>query len=439
MVINIVHILDLLKKKRDGLEHTPEELSFFIDGIINSSIKDYQISAWLMAAYINGLSLNETTELTRLMAFTGDVLDLSSVPGIKVDKHSSGGVGDKVTLVLAPLVASAGLIMAKISGRGLGHTGGTVDKLEAIPGLQTTVSSEDFLSQLRDIGVAVVGQTQNLAPSDKTIYALRDVTGTVESLPLITASIVSKKIAAGADIILLDIKYGSGAFMKTFEDAKALSEMIVEVGKKLNKSITTAISDMEQPLGLTIGHTLEVIEAIETLKGKGPQDLTKLCLRYGAILLLKAKKAKTVEEAENILKKNISSGKAIEKFKEFLEAQGGNTEVIDNYDLMPKAEHHIEILSTEAGYIGDLSALKVAETAKLLGAGRERKEDVIDLGVGVELKVKRGQKVSKGSLLAVLHANNMRNIEEALQTIQSAFTYQSTPPKSQPLIREVIS
>lgn len=434
-----MQVLDLIKKKRDGIEHTPEELKFFIDGVIDSSIKDYQISAWLMAAYLKGLSIDETTELTRLMAFTGDVLDLSSVPGIKADKHSSGGVGDKVTLVLAPLVASAGVVMAKISGRGLGHTGGTVDKLEAIPGLNTSLSIDEFLAQLRDIGIAVVGQTQNLAPSDKIIYALRDVTGTVESLPLITASILSKKIAAGADIILLDIKYGSGAFMKTFEEAKALSEMMVQIGKKLNKSITTAISDMEQPLGLTIGHTLEVMEAIDTLKGKGPQDLTKLCLRYGAILLLKAKKAKTVEEAENILKKNIASGKAIEKFKEFIEAQGGNTEVINNYDLMPKAEHHIDILCNESGFVGELNALKVAETAKLLGAGRDKKEDEIDLGVGVELKAKRGQKVAKGSLIAVLHANNMRNIEKALETIQSAFTIQATQPKAQPLIREIIS
>ncbi|MFN8578080.1 MAG: thymidine phosphorylase [Candidatus Sericytochromatia bacterium] len=434
-----MQILDLIKKKRDGLEHSPEELKFFIEGVIDNSIKDYQISAWLMAAYLKGLSDNETTELTRLMAFTGDVLDLSSVPGIKADKHSSGGVGDKVTLVLAPLVASAGVVMAKISGRGLGHTGGTVDKLEAIPNLNTSLSIEEFLEQLKDIGVAVVGQTQNLAPSDKIIYALRDVTGTVESLPLITASILSKKIAAGADIILLDVKYGSGAFMKTFEEAKALSEMMVMVGKKLNKSITTAISDMEQPLGLAIGHTLEVIEAIETLKGKGPQDLTKLCLRYGAIILLKAKKAKTIEEAENILKKNISSGKALEKFKEFVEAQGGNTEVINNYDLMPKAEHHIDILCPDNGYISELDALKVAETAKMLGAGRDKKEDEIDLGVGIELRAKRGQKVSKGSLLAILHANSMRNIEQALETIQQAFIIQAVQPKSQPLIREIIS
>lgn len=434
-----MQFVDVIRTKRDGGEHSPEELKFLIDGITDSTIKDYQISAWLMAAFINGLSIDETTELTRLMAYSGDVLDLSSVPGIKVDKHSTGGVGDKVTLVLAPLVASAGVIVAKISGRGLGHTGGTVDKLEAIPELRTNIEIDEFLNQLRTIGIAVIGQTQNLTPADKIMYALRDVTATVESLPLITASILSKKIAAGTDIILLDIKYGSGAFMKTFEDAKALSEMLVATGKKLGKSVTTAISDMEQPLGLTIGHTLEVIESIETLKGKGPQDLTKLCLRYGAILLLKAKKAKTVEEAEAILKKNIASGKAIDKFREFIKAQGGNVEVINNYDLMPKAEHHIDILSDEAGYINQLSALLVAESAKMLGAGRDKKEDIIDLGVGVELKVKRGQKVSKGTVLAVLHANNLRNIEKALETIRSAFIINEIQPKAQPLIREVIS
>lgn len=438
MVIR-VQFVDIIRKKRDKKEHSPEELKFLIDGITDLSIKDYQISAWLMAAFINGLSIDETTELTRLMAYSGDILDLSSVPGIKVDKHSTGGVGDKVTLVLAPLVASAGVIVAKISGRGLGHTGGTVDKLEAIPDLKTDIEIDAFLKQLRDIGIAVIGQTQNLTPADKIMYALRDVTATVESLPLITASILSKKIAAGTDIILLDIKYGSGAFMKTFEDAKALSEMLVATGKKLGKSVTTAISDMEQPLGLTIGHTLEVIEAIETLKGRGPQDLAKICLRYGAILLLKAKKAKTVEEAEAILKKNIASGKAIDKLREFIVAQGGNPEVINNYDLMPKAEHHIDILSTESGYINQLSALRVAEAAKLLGAGRDKKEDVIDLGVGVELKAKRGQKVNKGNVLAVLHANNLRNIEKALETIQSAFTINEVQPKSSPLIREVIS
>ncbi|MBC7476440.1 MAG: thymidine phosphorylase [Candidatus Sericytochromatia bacterium] len=434
-----MQIVDLIKKKRDKQEHTPEELKFLIDGTVDGSIKDYHLSAWLMAAFIQGLSIEETTELTKLMAYSGDVLDLSSVPGIKIDKHSTGGVGDKVTLVLAPLVASAGVIVAKISGRGLGHTGGTVDKMDAIPGLRTDLTIDEFLHQLKTIGISLIGQTQNLTPADKIFYALRDVTGTVESLPLITASILSKKIAAGADIILLDIKYGSGAFMKTFEDAKKLSEMLVTVGKKLGKSVTTAISDMDQPLGFTIGHTLEVIEAIETLKGKGPQDLTKLCLRYAAILLHKAKKVKTIEEAEILLKKNISNGKAIEKFREFIEAQGGNPDVINNYDLMPKAEHHIDILSEHTGFVTQLSAIDVAETAKLLGAGRDRKEDKIDLGVGVELKIKRGQKVNKGTLLAVLHANSLKHIEKALLLIQHAYVIGDKAPLNPPLIKEIIS
>jgi pyrimidine-nucleoside phosphorylase len=298
-----MQMLDLIKKKRDGKNHTPEEIKYLVDGTVDGSIKDYQLSAWLMAAFLNGLSLDETTELTRLMAYTGDTLDLSSVQGIKVDKHSTGGVGDKVTLILAPLVASAGVVVAKISGRGLGHTGGTVDKLEAIPGLRTNLTIAEFISQLKKTGIAVIGQTQNLTPSDKVFYALRDVTGTIESLPLITASVLSKKIAAGADVILLDIKYGSGAFMKTFDSAKKLSEMLVAVGKKLGKTVTTAISDMEQPLGNMIGHTLEIIESIETLKGKGPQDLTKISLKYGAVLLMQAKKVKTIDEGEALLKK----------------------------------------------------------------------------------------------------------------------------------------
>jgi pyrimidine-nucleoside phosphorylase len=434
-----MQILEFLKKKRDGKSHTPEELKFFINGVVDESIKDYQTSAWLMAAYINGLSIDETTELTKAMAYSGDVLDLSSIPGIKVDKHSSGGVGDKVTLVLAPLVASAGVIVAKISGRGLGHTGGTVDKLEAIPGLKTDLTINEFKSQLKKIGISVIGQTQNLTPADKTLYSLRDVTSTVDSISLITASILSKKIAAGADTILLDVKYGSGAFVKSFDNAKRLSEMMVLIGKKLGKSIITAISDMDQPLGNTIGHTLEVIEAIETLKGNGPQDLTKICLRFGGIMLMQAKKVKSIEEGETLLKKNISSGKALSKFKDFVSAQGGDVSVVDDYEIMPKAEHKIEILSNESGYISQLDALLVAETAKLLGAGRDKKDDIIDLGVGVELKAKRGQKVESGELIAILHANSLRNIEKVLNNIQNAFVYSSKAPINFPLIREVIS
>ena len=437
MTKEIFQVYPLLDKKKKGEKLSEKEIKWFIQSYTDKKIEDYQMSAMLMAMFIQGMDVSETAALTDAMLESGKQLKFTGKNVI--DKHSTGGIGDKASFILAPIASAAGVKVPMIAGRGLGHTGGTVDKLEAIPDLRTNIEIDEFLNQLRTIGIAVIGQTQNLTPADKIMYALRDVTATVESLPLITASILSKKIAAGTDIILLDIKYGSGAFMKTFEDAKALSEMLVATGKKLGKSVTTAISDMEQPLGLTIGHTLEVIESIETLKGKGPQDLTKLCLRYGAILLLKAKKAKTVEEAEAILKKNISSGKAVDKFREFVKAQGGNVEVINNYDLMPKAEHHIDILSDEAGYINQLSALLVAESAKMLGAGRDKKEDIIDLGVGVELKVKRGQKVNKGTVLAVLHANNLRNIEKALETIRSAFTINEIQPKTQPLIREVIS
>lgn len=434
-----MEILEVIKTKRDRKENTNEQLKFLVDGTVNGTIKDYQISAWLMAAFLNGLSLDETTELTRLIAYSGDVLDLSSVAGIKVDKHSTGGVGDKVTLVLAPLVASAGAIVAKISGRGLGHTGGTVDKLEAIPGMQTNIEISKFIEQLKTVGVAVIGQTQNLTPADKVFYALRDVTATVDNIPLITASILSKKIASGADVILLDIKYGSGAFMKTFEDAKKLSESLVAVGKRLNKSIITAISDMEQPLGSAIGHSLEVIEAINTLQGKGPQDLTKLCLKYGAIMLYQAKKAKSIDEAENILKRNIKEGKAIKKFKDFVKAQGGDPNIVENFDLMPKAEHKIEIISKESGFVSHLDAMAVAETAKMLGAGRDKKEDEIDLGVGVELKAKRGNKVNKGDVLAIIHANSLKNIQKILNKIESAFEFSNVQPEPQMLIREVIN
>lgn len=434
-----MEILEVIKTKRDRKENTAEQLKFLVDGTVNGTIKDYQISAWLMAAFLNGLSLDETTELTRLIAYSGDVLDLSSVAGIKVDKHSTGGVGDKVTLVLAPLVASAGAIVAKISGRGLGHTGGTVDKLEAIPGMQTNIPIEKFIDQLKTVGVAVIGQTQNLTPADKVFYALRDVTATVDNIPLITASILSKKIASGADVILLDIKYGSGAFMKTFEDAKKLSESLVAVGKRLNKSIITAISDMEQPLGSAIGHSLEVIEAINTLQGKGPQDLTKLCLKYGAIMLYQAKKAKSMDEAENILKRNIKEGKAIKKFKDFVAAQGGDPNIVENFDLMPKAEHKIEIISKESGFVSHLDAMAVAETAKMLGAGRDKKEDEIDLGVGVELKAKRGNRVNKGDVLAIIHANSLKNIQKTLKKIESAFEFSNVQPEPQMLIREVIN
>ncbi|MEK7435018.1 MAG: thymidine phosphorylase [Cyanobacteriota bacterium] len=434
-----MEIVNIIKTKRDGKENNSAQLKFLVDGAVDGTIKDYQLSAWLMASFINGLSVDETTELTRLFAHSGDILDLSSVNGIKVDKHSTGGVGDKVTLVLAPLVASAGVVVAKISGRGLGHTGGTVDKLESIPNFRTTMDIAEFLDQLKKIGVAVIGQTQNITPADKIFYALRDVTATVDNIPLITASILSKKIASGADVVLLDIKYGSGAFMKTFEDAKKLSETLVSVGKKLGKSIITAISDMDQPLGSAIGHSLEVIEAIHTLQGKGPADLTKICLKFGAILVYQAKKTKTLDEAENILKRNIKEGKAIAKFREFVKAQGGDDSIIEDPSIMPKAEHKIEILSKESGFITRVDALGVAETAKMLGAGREKKEDTIDLGVGIEIKLKRGQKVNKGDLLAIVHANSLKNIQKILKTIEGAFEFGSTQPEPQMLIREVIN
>lgn len=432
-------ILDLLHTKRDGGHHSPEEIQALVKGITEDSLPDYQISAWLMACYFQGLNLDETTALTDAMAHSGDLLDLSAIDGDKVDKHSTGGVGDKVTLVLAPLIASTGLVMAKLSGRGLGHTGGTIDKMEAIPGLQTSLSSEAFISQLQRIGVAVVGQSQNLAPADKRLYALRDVTATVSCIPLIVASVLSKKLASGANIIVLDVKYGSGAFMPDLESAQELARQLVEVGRRLGRKVSVLLSAMEQPLGIAVGHSLEVAEALDTLKGQGPQDLTDVVLTLGAMKLCNAQRVESLEEGKALLQHQINSGKALLKMKELVSAQGGDLGVFDDYQLMPQAPNRYELKAQQDGYIHEVTALKIGNGVRLLGGGRWSKQDQLDLGVGVQLWKKQGERVTQGDVLASIHYTQETKFQDALKQFESAFQIASEPVKEMPeLIGDII-
>lgn len=433
-----MRMVDLIKEKREGKAHSADTIRYIVEGAAQKTIPDYQLAAWLMAVVFQGMTLDETTELTKAMAESGEIMDLSDIPGVKVDKHSTGGVGDKVTLVLAPLVAAAGTIVAKLSGRGLGHTGGTIDKLEAIPNFQTSLSGDHFRQQLKDIGVAVAGQTQNLAPADGVLYALRDVTSTVESIPLIAASVLSKKIAAGSDVILLDVKYGAGAFMHDFESARHLAETMVEVGKRLNKSVSVALSDMDQPLGHAVGHALEVAESIDTLQGKGPQDLTELCLKLGGILVAGAKLAPSAEDGMAMLRAAMTDGRAVAKFREMIAAQGGDVGVIEHPDHMPQASLQVPVTAPRDGYVTALDALTVGHACKVLGAGRERKGEPIDLAVGVVLHKKRGDQVTAGDVLATLHANDAAKAEQAKTELLTAFSWGDAPPPSQPLIREII-
>lgn len=434
-----MNIIDFILKTRNGIALSEDEIKRIVQGVTTGDIPDYQLSAWLMALYFQGMNDEEVTHLTHYMATSGDILNLDSITGIKVDKHSTGGVGDKVTLVLAPLVASAGMIMAKLSGRGLGHTGGTIDKLEAIPGFNTSLSGEEFMRNLKEVGIAVAGQTKNMAPADKAIYALRDVTGTVSSTPLIVSSILSKKLAAGADVIVLDVKYGSGAFMKDYKSARELAEKMVLVGKNLKRSVSVLLSDMDQPLGFSVGHTLEVEEAINTLKGEGPEDLTELCLTLGAIQLLGAKKVDSLEQGKEVLSQKLASGEALKKFEEMVTAQGGDAGVIQDYNIMPQAKYQIPVKASADGYIHHIQALSVSYTLKILGAWRTKKGDVIDLGVGVVLHKKQGEHVSKDETIATIYSNHSPTHEEAVQQLQSSYLIKSESPDSiPPLIGEVI-
>ncbi|QWU14714.1 pyrimidine-nucleoside phosphorylase [Paenibacillus sophorae] len=433
--------IDIIHKKRDGGELSREEISFLIQGYSRGEIPDYQMSAWAMAVYFQGMNARETGDLTLEMAKSGDQVDLSPIAGIKVDKHSTGGVGDKTTVVLAPLVASAGVPVAKMSGRGLGHTGGTLDKLESISGFSVEMDRERFFAQVGEIGAAVIGQSGNITPADKKLYALRDVTATVESIPLIASSVMSKKIAAGADAIVLDVKTGSGAFMKTLDDSIALAQAMVDIGTQLGRNTVAVISDMDQPLGYGIGNALEIKEGIETLRGNGPKDLTEVCLILGSQMLVLGGKAKDTEEARAILREHIADGSAFEKLKEIVAAQGGDAAQIESPSMLPAARKQVEVKAAADGHIEAIQAEEIGIAAMLLGAGRETKESVIDLAVGIVLSKKVGDAVSAGDILAVLHVNDASEskVKEAEDKVLEAYRITAQPVTPPPLVYAIVT
>ena len=411
-----MRMVDLIEKKQHGLELTKDEIYFMVNGFTDGSVPDYQMSAMAMAIYFKDMSDVERSYLTMAMVESGDQIDLSAIKGIKVDKHSTGGVGDTTTLVLASMVASLGVPVAKMSGRGLGHTGGTLDKLEAIPGFEIEIGMDDFIKLVNENQVAVVGQTGNLTPADKKIYALRDVTSTVQSLPLIASSIMSKKIASGADAIVLDVKVGDGAFMKTPEAAEELAHAMVRIGKQVDRQVMAVISDMNQPLGVAVGNTLEVIEAIETLKGQGPEDLMELCLTLGSQMVVLAGKAETIEVARQMLQENIDNGKALAKFQQFVAAQGGNPEVVNDYNLMPQASIKQMVNAPKSGVVTGFDCENIGIAAMWLGAGRATKDSEIDLGVGLKILKKIGDKVEAGEPLVEVYSSkeDINNVEKLL-------------------------
>lgn len=406
-----MRMYDIIERKRNGHILTKDEIKFFIEGYTNDTIPDYQMSALLMAIYFQGMTTEESAILTTAMVHSGDTVDLSNILGIKVDKHSTGGVGDTTTLILAPLVASVGVHVAKMSGRGLGHTGGTIDKLESITGFHTEITNDEFVELVNTNHLAVIGQSEHLVPADKKLYSLRDVTATVNSIPLIASSIMSKKIASGADAIVLDVKTGSGAFMEEEEDAKQLARTMVDIGNRVGKETLAIISSMNQPLGMAIGNALEVKEAIETLKGKGPKDLTELSLELGSQMVVLAKKTKTKKEARIMLEENLYNGQAISNFKTLIESQGGNGNIVEDVSLLPKAPFQFDIQSGTSGYVIELIANRIGKAALLLGAGRKTKESIIDLSVGILLHKKLGDKVEKGDTLFTIHANSADYLE----------------------------
>ncbi|PTG92470.1 pyrimidine-nucleoside phosphorylase [Staphylococcus chromogenes] len=400
-----MRMVDMISKKRDGHALSSEEIKFIIDGYTKGEIPDYQMSSLAMAIYFQDMTDEERAALTMAMVESGDKIDLSNIEGIKVDKHSTGGVGDTTTLVLAPLVAALGIPVAKMSGRGLGHTGGTIDKLESVEGFHVEISEDEFIQLVNEAKIAVIGQTGNLTPADKKIYALRDVTGTVNSIPLIASSIMSKKIAAGADAIVLDVKTGKGAFMQTVEDAEALAHAMVKIGNQVGRQTMAIISDMNQPLGRAIGNALELKEAIDTLKGQGPEDLTELVLTLGAQMVVLAQKAETLEDARAQLQSVIDNGAAVEKFKTFLSNQGGDASVVDDPSKLPTAKYTFELPAKQSGVVSEMVANEIGIASMMLGAGRQTKEDDIDLAVGLVLHKKIGDKVSEGESLLTIYAN----------------------------------
>lgn len=433
-----MNMYDLIIKKKRGGELSAEEIRWMIREYTDGNIPDYQMSAMMMAICFVGMTDEETKDLTLAMAHSGDVLDLSAICGIKVDKHSTGGVGDKTSLVLAPLVASLGAPVAKMSGRGLGHTGGTIDKLESFTGFRTDLTPDEFIRNVNTIHIAIAGQTANLAPADKKLYALRDVTGTVDQMSLIASSIMSKKLASGADGIVLDVKTGDGAFMKSFRDAKALAEEMVSIGRLAGKDVSAVISDMDQPLGNAVGNALEVKEAIDTLRGRGPEDLEELVLTLGALMTVKAGKAPDAERAREMLKEKLENGEAFRVFKEFIRAQGGDPEEAEHPERLPAAKYQEEVLSDREGYVSDICTEEIGRISLLLGGGRETKESEIDLAVGVILLRKKGGYIRKGEPLAVIHANSREKMKEAEKRLLAAYTVTEENPVREPLIKEII-
>lgn len=432
-----MRMYDIIQKKRDGLELTNEEIKFFIDGYTSEKIPDYQVSALLMAIYFQNMTSAEQAKLTMEMADSGDTIDLSDISGIKVDKHSTGGVGDTTTLILAPLVASLDVPVAKMSGRGLGHTGGTVDKLEAVPGFHTEITNKEFIDLVNKNKVAVVGQSGNLTPADKKIYGLRDVTATVNAIPLIASSIMSKKIASGANAIVLDVKTGAGAFMKDLDDAKKLANAMVTIGNNVGRKTMAVISDMSQPLGHAIGNALEIKEAIDTLQGKGPKDLTELCLTLGSQMVVLANQADSIESARSLLQENLTNGKAFEKFKTLLEAQGGDTRVADRPELLAQATYRIELPAKKSGKIATIIADEIGTAAMMLGAGRATKDSVIDLSVGLVLHKKIGDTVDEGESLVTIHANQ-QNVDEVKEKLYASIDISRSPIEAPVLIHNTI-
>ncbi|MDF2889640.1 MAG: pyrimidine-nucleoside phosphorylase [Clostridia bacterium] len=429
-----MRMYDIIFKKRNGEELTKEEIDFFIQGYTKGTIPDYQASALLMAIYFQGMNKRETAELTLSMVHSGTTIDLSSIKGIKVDKHSTGGVGDKTTLVLAPMVAAAGVPVAKMSGRGLGHTGGTLDKLESIEGFRVDLQLDHFIKNVNEIKIAVCGQTGDLAPADKKLYALRDVTATVDNVSLIASSIMSKKLASGADAIVLDVKTGSGAFMKTIDDSFVLAKEMVDIGTNLNKNVIAMITEMNEPLGYAVGNSLEVQEAVATLKGHGPEDLLHLCIELGAAMLVVGGRTSNMEEAREILGRTIKDGTAIEKLKDMVKAQYGNCSQIDDPDLLPQAKHIVDITAETEGYVHGIDAEEVGRAALVIGAGRETKESPIDYSVGILLIKKVGDKISKGDILAKVHINDMLKLEECTEKLIEAYDISMEIPDKRLLI-----
>jgi pyrimidine-nucleoside phosphorylase/thymidine phosphorylase len=430
--------VDLIHRKRDGEELSGEEIAFLVDGYTSGTIPDYQMSSFLMSVYFSGMTDREVSALTDRMVKSGETVDLSAVPGVKVDKHSTGGVGDKTSMIAAPLAAAAGVVVPMISGRALGHTGGTLDKLESIPGFRTSLSIDEFREQLLKHKLAFIGQTPQIAPADGRLYALRDSTATVESIPLIASSIMSKKLAVGLDALVLDVKVGSGAFMKRQVDARRLAQMMVGIGRRMDKRVQALITDMNQPLGFAVGNALEVMEVSQTLQNAGPTDLTRLSLELAARMIYLGKVAASLEEAREIAQSKLLDGSGYRKLKDVITAQGGNAQVLDRFELLPNATGAREITSPRAGYISAIEAEYIGQASAIIGAGRDTKEDTIDPAVGVILEVKIGQKVDAGGVLCRLYYTRDERVEEAAQLVEDAFRISAAPPEDRELILEVV-